>query len=272
MIADLPGFRPADVVVEAELPGLTNRSFRLRRGDETFVLRLPAEHTAALGIDRDLEIEAGRRAFRAGMGAEPVYADTDRGILLTRYVAGQRLTAADLNRRATLENLAALLRRVHAIEPLGRAFDAAAAARRYAAQLPADAGLERAARRAVDVIDSIDPGAGGVFCHNDVVAHNVVDAGTLRLLDWEYAADNDPLFDVAVPVSYHELAAAPADALLVAYLGSADAAARERLQDLVRLHDALHWLWLALRQSIQPDERQASRLERLAAQIAGQTH
>jgi len=114
-------------------------------------------------------------------------------------------------------------------------------------------GLEQKARRSIAVVDSIDPGEGGVFCHNDVVAHNVVDAGTLRLLDWEYAADNDPLFDVAVPVSYHELAAAPADALLVAYLGSADAAARERLQDLVRLHDALHWLWLALRQSIQPE-------------------
>lgn len=265
VLGAVPGFAAAEV--EAELSGLTNRSFRLRLGNERFVLRLDAPHTAAIPLDRAAERRAQDRAARAGLAPEIVFADADAGISITRFLDGRSVTREDFMNAGFLDRLAGLLRAVHSLEPIGRPFEAYAAAKRYAASVLDNPLYGKTASSCLDIIDRRPPPSGICCCHNDVVAENLVDSGKLRLLDWEYAADNDPLFDLATPVAFHELDGTVSEGLLSAYLGGVTPEDRERLFMLSRLSDALHWLWLAQRQSISPTSRLGRRLDRLGARV-----
>jgi thiamine kinase-like enzyme len=105
-------------------------------------------------------------------------------------------------------------------------------------------------------------------CHNDVVASNVIAEPDLKLLDWEYACDNDPMFDLASLIGFHNLGIDRQSVLLNAYAGGMDSGLAERLEIQVRLYDAIQWLWLANRQMITQNTAQAARLEELQQRIA----
>ena len=78
------------------------------------------------------------------------------------------------------------------------------------------------------------------------------------LLDWEYACDNDPLFDLASLIGYHNLSDKKAHDLLSAYAGGPDPAMADLLEEQVRLYDAIQWLWLANRHMITPTSAQGA--------------
>ena len=80
-------------------------------------------------------------------------------------------------------------------------------------------------------------------CHNDLVAENIISAPEIRFLDWEYACDNDPLFDLAIVVAHHDLSERQAGVLLDAYFDGDGARWREQLDVQMRLYGALNWLW-----------------------------
>jgi thiamine kinase-like enzyme len=247
--------------------GLTNRTYCIERRDETFVLRLDAAHTDVFNLDRVSEIRILKQAAAAGLAPDLVFADPDAGILLRRYVSGQAWGVADLDSDRNLEALAGLLRKVHRLPASGIRFDQNAVARRYTQNLAARPGLHAFASRCEQVIASIPADGEYHCCHNDVVAANVIADPELKLLDWEYACDNDPLFDLASLVGFHNLGQGRRSVLTNAYAGSRDPELRERLDIQVRLYDAIQWLWLANRQMISRSSAQASRLEELRQRI-----
>jgi thiamine kinase-like enzyme len=120
----------------------------------------------------------------------------------------------------TLDELAAALRRLHALPVVGRRFDPCAAARRYASHLGTTAAADLA-HRAATLIDPVPPPtATGALCHNDLVAENVLRTPErgLVLIDWEYSGIGDPYFDLAVVIRHHGLGDAPEGHLLACYL------------------------------------------------------
>ena len=95
----------------------------------------------------------------------------------------------------------------------------------------------------------------------------MIDDGGLKLIDWEYACDNDPLFDLAVTIGFHDLDRGRRDILLNAYAGSGAAEYQEQLDEQIRAYDATQWLWFAARQLVAPGRAQARRLEELQQRI-----
>jgi len=259
----VPGMDAASFRIQPMSGGLTNRVYKLTSDKATFVLRLNAHHTDAFELDRVTEIGILSHASAAGLAPRIVHADRDKGILLLRFIDGRVWTPDDLQSRTNLESLADLLRSVHALPLSGKHFDAVGIASGYLGKLSSRKDWREIGARCKRIINDTAHAGCLRCCHNDVVAANVIVGSGLMLLDWEYACDNDPLFDLASVIRYHGLDGNAADTLLNAYVGGSDAEMRERLSTQIRLYGALHWLWLAARQALSPDPVQAQQLEAL---------
>jgi thiamine kinase len=264
----IPGMHAKDFRIEVLSGGLTNRVFKLSNNGDAYVLRLDADHTAQLGLDRATEHSILERAYAKGLAPEMVHMDESGGILLLRYIDGRVWTAADLLDSENIELLADLLRRVHALPLCGKKFDAGAIADTYLKCLENDADTRKLSQHCRDIIRSVDAIASQSCCHNDVVAGNIISTPNLMLLDWEYASDNDPLFDLASLIAFHELDDISSMTLLSAYAGGSTPELRERLALQVRQYNALYGLWLASRQVSTPDTVQARKLQELKTRLA----
>lgn len=248
--------------------GLTNRSYRFELNGRPQVLRLDTGNAATLGMDRSREFAILERASAAGLAPEVRYADATAGVLVYAWLPGRPRAAGDLADGETLASIAGLLRAVHELPTCGSALDVAAAARRYAGITRADASLHAFADKCVAIVTATPPGERARCCHNDIVAGNLIGNGKLRLIDWEFACDNDSLFDLASLIGYHDLDAESAATLLAAYCGKRPGEERERLALQCRLFDALQWLWLAAEQVLRPSPRRLERLVQLGRRIA----
>ena len=264
----IPGMNAKGFRTELLGGGLTNRVFKLSNNNDAYVLRLDADHTAQLGLDRATEHRILELACAKSLAPEIVHMDEAGGILLLRYIDGRVWTVDDLVDSEKIELLGDLLRRVHALPLCGKKFDAGAIADAYLSSLEKDADSRKLAKLCRDIVRSIDATGSQSCCHNDVVAGNIISTPSLMLLDWEYASDNDPLFDLASLIAFHELDDITAMTLLSAYAGGSTAELRERLALQVRQYNALYCLWLLSRQVSTPDAVQAKKLQELKTRLA----
>lgn len=245
----IPGFDAARCDL-AELPGgLTNRNVRAEDpGGRRVVVRLSDPGSEVLGVDRDVEHRCALAAAAAGVGPRVLGRFPDLGALVVEWVDGRPLSAGDLDDEAMLARVAACCRRLHHGSPLGRptdVFDVQAAYLRIVAdrgyRLP-DGYLERASqveRVRAALRASPEP---LVPCHNDLLPANVVDDGArLWLIDFEYAGDNEPGFELGNLWSEADLSVARLRSLVAAYYGAPDPAkmARARLWGLMA-----QWSWV----------------------------
>ncbi len=185
--------------------GITNRNLRVRLGGEDYVLRLCGKDTEVLSIDRETEVAATRAASAVGVAPKVVRWLPDLQVLVTAFVPGRTMDAAELRDPATLAVVAAALRRVHDGPALATAFPTFTLAREYAdvarargGEVPADdhaLALELSERIGGALKDR--PGDGPVPSHNDLLTANFLRSGAeLRIVDWEYAGMNDRFFDL----------------------------------------------------------------------------
>jgi len=263
----IPGWDSDDVEVQTLPGGLTNRTYRVRIRNSDCVLRLDSERSQQIDFDRTLEEQIMHAAAAAGIGPSVYFSSPTNGILLREFLPGSAWTKADLDSTKNLEALAEILRRCHDLPPTGVSINLADYARTYLNFVGQEHGLYSFAKCCVAIVDSVEDCKKQVCAHNDIVAANVIDHGALALIDWEYACDNDPMFDLASAICYHDLNDSQMDILFNAYLGGRDSAWRERLVTQLRVYDAIHWLWLAARYLEKPTHEQVTRLEVLRRRI-----
>lgn len=246
--------------------GMSNRLFKVRTNEAVFVLRIGGGDGPAGRASRQIELRVHEEAAAAGLAPNVIFSDLEQGILVTEFIDTPVWQETDLAERANLECLAALLRKVHALPEIGVTFDASAAASAYVKELRDDREFHEFARVCLDVIRSTEDAEPSRCCHNDIVAANILGFATPRLIDWEYACDNNPLFDLASLICYHDLDSDRVSILLQAYCGGEDQSTA--LHQQIRLFDALQWLWLACRQSAIASDVQAIRLRTLQERIS----
>jgi len=238
--------------------GLSNRSYLVAADGARAVLKLDDSPRSAPFNSRAAEARVQTAASNEDLAGRVLY--VDERTYLTEYLEGQVWAAEDLRVEQNLIDLANALKRVHALPLTGRTFDAANAARGYLADI-AEKDNE-VARHCVAIVATTATPKHPQCCHNDLVAQNVIRSGALRFLDWEYACDNDPCFDIATLIVHHELSDDHANLLLNTYSDGDSGCSRSRLLEQMRLYDALYWLWLAAR----PD-RDESLLAEIAARL-----
>ncbi len=236
----LPGWQGADWT---ELHGgFSNRTWLLEKAGARAVLKLDAQARAAPYNTRAEEARVQATAAEQGL-ANPVLF-VDERILLCEYVDGRVWQATDVHDVENLDRLAVALRRLHALPLTGRRFEAAGAADLYRQSIDRDPQIVALCSK---IIASSRLEDGVCCCHNDLVAQNIIATPSLRFLDWEYACDNDPLFDLATIVEHHGVDEQRARRLLDAYFDGGGERWQSALDRQRRLYSALLWLWLASR-------------------------
>ena len=185
----------------SRLSGLTNLNYLV---DGRFVLRLPGEGTSEY-IDRKAEAVAARVASDVGVNAELCFFDDDTGVMLTRFVeGGVTMNAERFADLGAVARAALVFRRLHTsgrlfatdftLFPLIDDYKALLASK--GATLPpgynevqAQAEVARSALEARPV--------PLVACHCDPLCENFLDTGErMYLIDYEYAGNNDPMWDL----------------------------------------------------------------------------
>jgi aminoglycoside phosphotransferase (APT) family kinase protein len=226
--------------VAIRLPSASNHVVRVGN----VVVRLPTR--ARSGVDHRHEAANARVAAAAGVGAQVLLARDD-GALVTELVAGVPLTPEGVRAdRALVARMGALLATVHGLPPFAGSFDPWAATDALLDELRPQDGWWRL-REDLEAVRF--PPSATVPCHVDPWPGNVlVGEDRLVLVDWEYSAMSDPLWDLADFAVEADLDMRSRRSLLHAH--GSDGPDQERR---VRIYEALadlHWAtWLLLEEA-----------------------
>ena len=238
--------------------GLTNRNYRFIDGAGTqAVARVSEPASALLAIDRDAEYRNATIAAAHGVGPAVLGYAPGQGVSVVEWIEGRTFDAADLDDSATLSRLAAACRRLHSAPPFVTDFDMFAVARRYldlvhqhGYRIPPDY------EDYLPIVDRIREAMAvhplpAVACHNDLLAANIMDDGRqLWLIDYEYAGNNDPCFELGNIASESQLSTERLDELVSAYFGRQSRSMLSRARLFALLSNYGWTLWAAIQDSM----------------------
>ena len=191
-------------MIIGRLGGLTNRNYKIDCERGSFVLRLAGEGTSDY-IDRKAEYYNASIASQAGVNAEIVHFDVDNGTMMCRYIDNAKTMDIE-----GLRNLDALRRTGKAFRQLhdcGQDFQGQfelfeqvdqylAVLRELNAELPE--GFSEIQQDAEAVREALSQHTlPSKPCHCDPMVENCVDNGRqMYIIDFEYAGNNDPMWDL----------------------------------------------------------------------------
>jgi len=246
----VPGWDPSSGLLPSPLQsGKHNRAFRVQTRAGDFVVRLQAPGAGVLGVDRARESTLSALAAAHGIAPALVYAEPDGLCSITQFVCGEVWSPARMREPAALRRLAEALRSLHSIPtPEVAPFDVLALMRQHCERLgKADPAHGRSLEHLLRAAESQYESIGGStrrpsIVHNDLHHSNIIDGGGLILIDWEYAAVTDPLFDLACVLAYYP-ETQTMGAMLLEHSGLASSATVAMLRTAAALFRTLNELW-----------------------------
>jgi len=205
--------------------GITNRNYKARFGARDYVIRVPGKDTSLLGIDREAEYTANAAAAEIGVAAPVAAMLTDPPAIVTGFIEGRAMDAAELRESKPLGDVADALRVMHAAPAIPSRFDSFRIVEEYE-RVARDLSVEVPAEysEAHECADRVEASLSGaehdpVPCHNDLLAANFIwDGERVRIVDWEYAGMGDRYFDLANFAVNNELPAGARHEMLEHYL------------------------------------------------------
>lgn len=239
--------------------GTVNASFRVDTSAGRFVVRLHNALGQTLGANHEREAQLHAAAAATGLAPALVHVDPEHRFMVMEYVSGPIWNAQDFARPERLTQLGATLHALHAVvPPIVAPFEIPAVLDIYYEPLMQSASEEERrwfeklmGHAAVALEASGTHGRPKVLVHNDLYHSNLLGHERLYLIDWEYAAVADPLFDLASLLSYYPQATAYED-LLLEVSGLADSATPEMLRHATWLYVLIGYFWYRSRRLAGP--------------------
>lgn len=259
-LAQVPGYTPSACVTLLS-GGAVNAAFRVETSVGRYVVRIHDALGIELGANHIREARLQNAAATAGVAPAVLYVDPLQHFMISEYVDGRVWTPDDFANVQRLRQLAATLRTVHEIAPPACApFDLAALLRDFADRIgqrvpAARPLLTQLLKRAAESLRECgsQERAPALF-HSDPQHSNIIDArGRLLLIDWEYAAVGDPLFDLACVLAYYPQAL-PHSRDLLDSCGLAGSATLSMLEHATWLYVLLSYFWERSRRLSAPSD------------------
>lgn len=230
-------------IVKRLLGGMSHFTYHIQAKDIDYTIRLIGK-AGNLYVDRMEELENIKRIIPLGLNNETVFFDTKTGVKIAKYIPGTVLTELDIMDH--LPKIAETLKKLHnsKIEPF-KDYELKKRLERYESYINcrSEKYLELKSKW-FQMYEEVYQKYPKVFCHNDAQRSNMVLANNqLYLLDWEYAALNDPYYDIA---SFGNVKFYDALMLLEAYLERKPTKSEADHVRFYRMYQALQWHQVAL--------------------------
>ena len=206
-IARIPFLADAADLRCTRLAGLTNVNYLVEIGEgstDRYVVRVPGVGTSEY-IDRRAESVAARSAADADVNAPVVHFDETDGLMVTRYIDGAATMSGELFRDVdAVARAGVAFRRLHtSARPFATDFVLFPMIDEYkgllaskGARLPD--GYDDAQRQADTARRALESHPVALApCHCDPLCENFLDTGErMYVIDYEYAGNNDPMWDL----------------------------------------------------------------------------
>ena len=174
--------------------GLTNRNFLLTLNDQQYVFRTPYADASNI-VNRHHETLALKALENTQIDVETIYYDEASGYKVTKYLP-DAYTYQECPYEDKIERVALLMKQFHSLHTsIHVEFDPIARYQQYQSHV-------KTPLHTFTMLDTILEELKAmhhphILCHNDWVDGNILfTKDQTYLIDYEYAADNDPLFDV----------------------------------------------------------------------------
>lgn len=184
--------------------GMTNRSFLFNVSREKYIMRIPGEGTDKL-IDREQESEVYKKISGKNICDDIIYINPENGYKITRFIDGARV-CDPLNRNDLIVCMKKL-KEFHDMKlKVSHEFDLFGQIEFYESLWNGEKSVfrdyEKTKENVFKLKDFIEQNVGEkVLTHIDAVPDNFLFAAEydeVRLIDWEYAAMQDPHVDLAM--------------------------------------------------------------------------
>lgn len=247
-IDEIFGVEPIDVRPFDELSH--PRIFVCEVDGRRIAAKLP-DISAGVRLNVREQFRVMHRAAAHNLTAKPIAVDPRTSVLFVEWI--HDADAASFSVRSTVSLVAAadVVRSLHRLPIRVRSYAPVKYAQDYIVNIKQN-------NRACELLGIIEKAvsqsgerfSGDVCCHNDLHAGNFLNSDSLRLIDFEYAVQADPVVDLASFVAMNALDDAQTDTFLSRYSGgSTNAIDPSVFADAVAVQRALAELWRLARES-----------------------
>ena len=223
IVESLPCWR-GETIISTLSGGMTNHNYLVENAGMKYVVRLGDDMPEHL-LFRENEGVTSEVAGRVGFGPEVVHRQP--GILVIRFIEGRVLSEEDVRGDHYQSMLVDLLQRFHQQMPthfdgFPMLFWVFQTLRHYRSMLDqSNTSYREWLPEMTTIAAQLEAAVGQidlVYCHNDLLAANLIDDGQkLWLIDYDYAAFNSPLFDLSNLASNSMFEPAAEKSLLESY-------------------------------------------------------
>ncbi|MFT5211311.1 MAG: thiamine kinase [Flavobacterium sp.] len=254
-----PDWSSAKPSVVKTLGGFSNSTYLLQAGIETLVIRIN-QAEESLGVDRE------REALVLSIISD--YPFSPKVIFNhPHYLVSEYLSKAE-DKLLMPEEMGTLFQQIHKVAFLtdditaSAIFDAKAQIAFYYQQISEP---HSTLDRCIEYISHIDISTSHTrLCHHDLLPENIIQSTKgIKILDWEYAQQGNPLFDLAIYAESLALTKAETCALIKSYDDSLDESSLEQCRLVYCLMETLWW------KIKKPQMDISSRLKKLTNRMPG---
>lgn len=240
--------------IESLKAGMTNRSFLFNCAGHKYIFRIPGEGTDKL-INRREEYDVYQQIKDRGICDEVIYMNPDNGYKITKFIEGSR--NCDAYNEADVRGCMSFLKEFHQLRlTVGHEFN-------LFNQIEYYEGLRgehsdyydyTTVKNHVLELKSFIEGLDKDYCltHIDAVPDNFILTGNdIYLIDWEYAAMQDPHVDIAMFAIYSLYDKQRTDTLIDIYFeGKCDIKTRAKIYAYVAVCGLLWSNWCEYKRNL----------------------
>ncbi len=234
------------------LAGGTNHVFLITQNKQQYVIKIPKAEAHGL-IDRETEYHAAQITAAAGINLPFCYFDLDSGVNITAYQPhNQILTPALLQEEFYWQTCAQLLKKLHHLpQKFLRDIHIFSVLDFYkskaAGKIPEDLADILAWDNRINALrqEFSSLPIPACPCHGDPILSNfLLTNSRIYLIDWEYAGNNDPCWDLASFAVEAEFTSAQEQQFLTYYFQNSISDADERRYQVYKVLSNYLWtLW-----------------------------